>query len=139
MGTQDTGAEDTLSNTVHTGTKRDAAGKNIASRPTYYTRREPGAPNSPEEGGAVYPPREPPNVLTPRAAGGIGRETKIEIKQGHKAPNQDPERNEIRGTQNKTDVQRPNEENSITTTRPQRVEQEESCLTHYNPKEECPE
>ena len=74
-----------------------------------------------------------------RAAGGIGPETNIQIKQGHKAPNQDPERNEIRGTKNKTDVQRPNKENSNTTTRPQRVEQEESCLTQYNPKDECPE
>ena len=68
MGTQGTGAEDTLSDTVHTGTQRGRR-KDTVSEPTYYTRREPGAPNSPEEGGAAYPPREPPNVLTPRAAG----------------------------------------------------------------------
>ena len=86
MGTQDTGPEDNLGVTIHTGTQRDAAGKNIANRPTYYTRREPGAPNSPEEGGAVYPPREPPNVLTPRAAGGIGREIKIQLNRGIRPP-----------------------------------------------------
>ena len=76
MGTQDAGAEDILSDTVHTGTQRGRR-QNTASWPTYYTRRELGAPNSPEEGGAAYPPREPPNVSAPRAAGGIGPETNI--------------------------------------------------------------
>ena len=87
----------------------------------------------------MYPPRESPNALTPPVAGGIGRKTDIQTKQGQKAPNQDPERNEIGRTQNKTDVQRPSEEKSIITTRPQRVEQEESCLTQYNPKDKGPE
>ena len=61
MGTQDAGAEDILSDTVHTGTQRGRR-QDTVSEPTYYTRRELYAPNSPEEGGAEYPAREPPNA-----------------------------------------------------------------------------
>ena len=35
----------------------------------------------------MYPPRESPNVLTPRVAGGIGQKViATQIKQGQKAP-----------------------------------------------------
>ena len=86
MGTQDAGAEDILSDTVHTGTQRGRR-QDTVSEPTYYTRRELYAPNSPEEGGAEYPPREPPNAITPPGGGGIGEKViAIQIKQGQKAP-----------------------------------------------------